>query len=67
MKNVPSFTIFEELSEDEIKKMIGQLQTKSSELDVLPTKVLKGFQNELLPSITKLVNLSHAQGVFPKQ
>ena len=46
--------------------MTGQLQTKSSELDVLSTKVLMDFLNELLPSITKLINLSHAQGVLPK-
>ena len=46
--------------------MTGRLQTKFSELDVLPTKVLKDFLNELLPSITKLINLSFAQGVFPK-
>ena len=48
------------------KKKTGQLQTKSSELDVLSTKMLKDFLIELLPSITKLINLSHAQGVFPK-
>ena len=66
MKKMPSFDVLKELSEDEIKKLIGQSQTKSSELDVLPTKVLKGFLNELLPSITRLVNLSPAQGVFPK-
>ena len=65
-KKVPRSDVFKELTHDENKTSKGQLQTKSSELDVFPTKVLKGFLNELLPSITRLVNLSLAQGVFPK-
>jgi hypothetical protein len=64
-KDVPSFDRFAELTENEIEKLISQLQTKSCELDVLPTKVLKQFLNELLPTITRLVNLSLTQGVFP--
>lgn len=64
-KSVPKFNTFRNLSEDEIKKLINQLQTKSCELDILPTKVLKLFLKELLPTITQLVNLSLAQGVFP--
>ena len=64
-KCVPKFNTFRNLSEDEIKKLINQLQTKSCELDILPTKVLKLFLKELLPTITQLVNLSLAQGVFP--
>jgi hypothetical protein len=65
VKDVPPFGSFESLSEDEIKMLISQLQTKSCELDILPTKVLKSFLNELLPMITQLVNLSLTQGVFP--
>lgn len=64
-KNVPSFECFVELTEDEIKKLINELQTKSCEIDVLPTKLLKQFLNELLPTITNLVNLSLTSGVFP--
>jgi Reverse transcriptase (RNA-dependent DNA polymerase) len=64
-KDVSSFDRFVELTEDEIEKLINRLQTKSCEIDVLPTKVLKLFLNELLPMITRLVNLSLTQGVFP--
>lgn len=64
-KNVQPFTSFENLSQDEVKMLINQLQSKSCELDILPTKVLKSFLDELLPNITQLVNLSLTQGIFP--
>ncbi|VDI03665.1 Hypothetical predicted protein [Mytilus galloprovincialis] len=64
-KDVPLFTSFKNLSEDEVKTIINKLQCKSCELDILPLKVLKSFLSELLPVITKLVNLSLSQGVFP--
>ncbi|KAH3848624.1 hypothetical protein DPMN_091004 [Dreissena polymorpha] len=60
-KEVPCFGTFEELTEDEVKKIINHLQTKSCELDALPTRVLKSFLNELLQFVTKLVNLSLSQ------
>ncbi|CAG2214387.1 unnamed protein product [Mytilus edulis] len=56
-KDVPLFTSFKNLSEDEVKTIINKLQCKSCELDILPTKVLKSFLSELLPVITKLVKL----------
>lgn len=64
-KDVESFETFQELEESEIRKLINELKTKSCELDILPTKVLKSFLNELLPMITKLVNTSLKHGVFP--
>lgn len=64
-KDVPCFDNFVKLTESEIKKLISEMQTKSSELDILPTHVLKLFLQELLPTITQLVNLSLNQGVFP--
>ena len=57
VKKVNSFETFDNLSENEIRKFINQLQTKSCELDILPTKILKTYRNELLPTITCLVNL----------
>ncbi|KAH3816310.1 hypothetical protein DPMN_117823 [Dreissena polymorpha] len=56
-KEVPCFGMFEELTQDEMRKIINHLQTKSCELDSLPTKVLTSFLNALLPFVTKLVNL----------
>ncbi|CAG2229999.1 unnamed protein product [Mytilus edulis] len=37
-KDVPLFTSFKNLSEDEVKTIINKLQCKSCELDILPTK-----------------------------
>ena len=67
VKDVPRFDDFQDLTEDEIRKLISELQTKTSELDILPTNVLKSFLDELLPIITKLVNLSLKQGIFPSK
>ena len=64
-KDVPKYEKFETFSENDVKKMINSMQTKSCEIDVLPTKVLKSFVTELLPIITTLVNLSLSQCVFP--
>ena len=62
VRNVPEFEKFRELSEDEVRKLINKMQTKSCEIDVLPTKLLKSFHSsELLPIITGLVNLSLTQ------
>ena len=36
-------------------------------MDILPTKILKSFLKELLPLVTKLVNLSLKQGIFPSK
>ena len=66
-KDTPIFDTFQELNTEDIKKLITQLQTKSCELDVLPTHILKLYLNELLSIITKLVNLSLKQGVFPSK
>ena len=58
---------FQELTTDEVKKLIMELQTKSCELDKLPTHILKMHINELLQTITNLVNQSLKQGIFPSQ
>ena len=66
-RNVPSLLTFDEFSNDNVKELINELQTKSCELDILPTAILKLFLGELLPIITKLVNLSLQQGIFPNK
>ena len=61
--NLPSFN---EVSEDEVRKIIKNSPRKSCLLDPVPTFLLKDCVEILLPSITKLVNLSLAEGVFLK-
>ena len=65
MKRVESLDHFDKFSEYEVKKLICEMSTKSSELDILPTHLLKSYLQDLLPAVTKLVNLSIEQGIFP--
>ena len=40
------------------------MKTKSCELDVLPTHILKKMLDDLLPTITKIINTSLTNGIF---
>ena len=52
----PTLTIFTQVTQDEIGKIISNSPTKSCLLDPLPTFLIKECIDILLPSITKLVN-----------
>lgn len=65
VKDVQNFEEFTELTQVEVKRLISELNTTSSELDILPTRILKSYVDPLLPNITNLVNLLLKQGVFP--
>ena len=54
------------VSENEILKIIKKSLSKSCLLDPVHTFLLKDCVDILLPSITKLVNLSLTKDVFPK-
>ena len=57
----PKLTVF---TQDEIgRKIISKSPTKSCLLDPLPTFLIKECIDILLPSITKLVNFSHSEGL----
>ena len=60
-----SFNDFKVIGSDEVRKLILSSPTKSCMLDPWPTYLVKEYVDILLPSITKLVNLSLIQGVFP--
>ena len=62
--NVPRFRKLSVLSEEDVKKLILKMKTKTCELDVLPTAVLKQIIDKCLPSITKIVNLSLSVCIF---
>ena len=62
--NLPRFT---DVSENKVLKIIKKSTSKSCLLDPVPTFLLKDCVEILLPSITKLVNLSLAEGVFPQK
>ena len=48
---------FYETDENTVKKVITKLQTKSCELDIIPTYILKDNIEKFLPTVTKIVNL----------
>jgi hypothetical protein len=56
-----------ETSVEEVSKFIARLPNKTSPLDYLHTSVLKSCSEVLAPLITRLVNMSFAEGRFPSQ
>ena len=63
-KMTPSLSEFRPFDQTEIKRIIMDMKTKTCELDALPTKILKDCLDEILPTITDLVNISLSNGVF---
>ena len=59
----PTLTVFTQVTQDEIGKIISKSPTKSCLLDPLPTFLIKECIDILLPSITKLVNCSLRKGL----
>ena len=58
---------FESLSEDEVSKVIMSMASKSSEIDPVPTTLLKKILPQIIKPITKIINTSLEQGVFASQ
>ena len=56
---------FRALIEDEVRKLISRMTSKSCFLDPMPTWMLKLCLDELLPVITRIINYSLRTGVFP--
>ena len=61
----PKLTVFTQVTQDEIGKIISKSPTKSCLMDPLPTFLIKECIDILLPSITKLVNCSLWEGLVP--
>ena len=61
----PKLTVFTQVTQDEIGKIISKSPTKSCLLDPLPTFLIEECIDILLPSITKLVNCSVREGLVP--
>ena len=63
----PPLSCFQPVSSSEIKRFIMSSKTKSCQLDPVPTWILKGCINQLLPTITEIINSSLEQGHFPSK
>ena len=65
--DVPNFSCFKQVSQEEIRKIIMKSPTKSCLLDPWPTFLVKECIDILLPSITRLVNCSLSEAVVPDE
>ena len=55
---------FEMVSESEVAECIRSMASKSCELDVIPTRILKQVLNTVIEPITRIVNVSLEKGIF---
>ena len=59
------FTNFRQLTHNDVRKLIMSSKSTTCDLDPILTSLLKEHISILLPTITKMVNLSLQTGVFP--
>ena len=55
---------FEPMSDEEVRKIINSMQTKSCKQDAIPRKILKVILDGVLPTMTRIINALFQQGVF---
>jgi len=60
-----NFSSLESTTELEVKEIVLSSASKSCELDPIPTHCLKDCIDELLPSITRIINLSLSNAIVP--
>ena len=60
-----SFTEFEPVTQETVRKVICESATKSCNLDPIPTWLLKDSLDVLLPFITDIINSSLSSGTVP--
>ena len=63
----PKLDKFKELSQQELKLLIKTMPVKHCQLDPLPTWLIINCLDEVLPILTKIVNLSLKLGHMPQQ
>ena len=62
--NVREFSNFRLFSNEEVRTIIMGMKMKSCEIDPIPTELLKKCLVDVLPTITKIINISLKDGVF---
>ena len=63
----PDFAEMEPPSIDDVKKILGSIPGKSSNMDAIPTSLLKSYADIFAPLIAKLAALSFRDGHFPSR
>ena len=62
--NIREFSYFRLFSVEEVRTIIMGMKTKSCEMDPILTELLKKCIVEVLPTITKIINISLRDGCF---
>ena len=62
----PPLNAFREVTEDEVRKIISSSPNKQCDLDPCPTSLVKDCLDQLASPITKIINLSLSEGIFPE-
>ena len=66
-RQIPSsLDVLNEVSVDEVTRMIKAMPPKTSSMDYLPISLLKSSVEVMAPLIARLANLSFRDGVFPE-
>jgi len=64
--DIPQLTEFAPVTEEDVRKVIAKSPNKSCDMDPLPTWLLKDCLDELLPSITRIINRSLREAEVPR-
>ena len=56
--DVPCLVWFAPMTKKQVSTVIASLKSKSCELDAIPTNVVKKMLSDVIPLITKIVNIS---------
>ena len=52
---------------EEVARLISSMATKSCKLDAISTSLLKQITPSIVHTITKIINISLTQGIFPEE
>lgn len=61
------FSVFREVSSQEVSKIILKFNNETCTLDCIPTKIIKLICPIILPFLTTLIKTSLNTGIFPKK
>ncbi|PIK57708.1 putative guanine nucleotide-binding protein subunit beta-2-like 1 [Apostichopus japonicus] len=59
------FNEFDQISEEDVRKLVKGFASKSCTLDTIPTWLLKHNLDIMLPALTSIINASLSSGIFP--
>ena len=64
MSSIPKLCQFTPMTESEVKTIIIAMKSKSCKSDPIPTHIFKQLLPSVIPTVTKIVNLSLSEGEF---